>query len=260
MRVVVSTGAGISKDSGLPVYRGDDGTWTKHPALERMSTAKTVAKNINVLWEYWGPFRQLVMEARPNAAHMAIARAQVASLRRDDFFTVITQNVDDLHAAALDELLMLGEITQNEMMEANNDIIELHGNIFRERCLNSTLGGKGCGYKNSWVDVTVRRTPGECPECDGPSRPDVVLFGEKLPQRVWLQAERACMGSQLYYAVGTSGIVHPAANLVAVAKAMGAQTVLVNKDPWDFPHPDFDETILGSASEKLPDLLQKFLP
>lgn len=259
MRTVISTGAGISKASGLPVYRGDDGTWTNHPALERMSTAKQVEKNIDVLWEYWGPFRQLVLDVEPNEAHMAIARAQVRQMRRGGRFTIVTQNVDELHQSALENLFETKEITEHELMLASANVAQLHGSIFEERCLASTLGGKGCENKLTWASTEARNTPGECPVCNGPSRPAVVLFGENVLQSAWRQAEAACLGTNIYIACGTSGIVYPAVELVSVAKSMGAKTILVNKDEWDFPHPDFDETILGNSEEILPGVLDTYL-
>ena len=259
MRAVISTGAGISKSSGLPVYRGDDGTWTNNPALEAMSTAKKVASNIGVLWEYWGPFRQLVLDAKPNQAHMAIARMQVELMRRGDKLTVITQNVDDLHFDALHHLHVQDECTVTELKECLQNIITLHGSIFQERCLNSTLGGRGCSNKEEWNNYEVRKTPGECGLCGGASRPAVVLFGEKLPPEEWRRAESACLGCNVYIAAGTSGIVYPAAELVSVAKSMGANTILANKDDWDFPHPDFNHTVLGDAEEIIPAVFDNFV-
>lgn len=179
--VVVLTGAGVSADSGIPTFRGEGGLWRNYRA-EDLATPQAFARNPQLVWEWYEWRRSLVRSAEPNAAHRAIASLPSA--------LVVTQNVDGLHARA-----------------GSRDIIELHGNLFRTRCLDE-------GTIRDAHDAFAGLPP-RC-ECGALLRPDVVWFGEMLPQGAFERAGRAVHDADLLLVIGTSGIVFPAAGLVSL--------------------------------------------
>ena len=171
-RVVVFTGAGVSADSGIPTFRGADGLWRNFRA-EDLATPEAFARDPELVWEWYEWRRGIISAAEPNAAHRAIARLEDAP--------VVTQNVDGLHARA-----------------GSRNVIELHGNIFRER----REGG-------------VRR-------------PDVVWFGEMLPRDALAAAVEAIGNADLLLVIGTSLLVHPAAGLVEGFRGLSVE---INPQP-----------------------------
>ncbi len=179
-RVVVLTGAGVSADSGIPTFRGEGGLWRNYRA-EDLATPEAFARNPLLVWEWYEWRRGLVRNAQPNAAHHAIASLPDA--------LVVTQNVDDLHRRAG---------TQN--------IIELHGNLFRARCVREET-------RRDAIDP-FDQLPPHC-ECGALLRPDVVWFGETLPEGAFARAARAVREADLLLVIGTSGVVFPAAGLVS---------------------------------------------
>lgn len=254
MHIVFSTGAGISAPSGLGTYRGPDGLWTLHPELEAISTGKNYAKNREKMEPYWDEFRQKCLCAKPNEAHLAIAKLQCYNPHKVD---IITQNVDGLHHAAW---IAEYPIFNDQFDVGLKHIYMLHGNIHENRCLASMTKGKGCSNKEPWdyvFGVDGDGDPSKCPKCGGPSRPNVVFFGEGLPKPAFSKAQGACLQANVFIAVGTSGQVVPACDLVQIAKAAGARTILINAEPWEYPHPDFDETYIGDCVEILPEVIAK---
>jgi NAD-dependent deacetylase len=173
-----------------------------------------------------------VRAAAPNAAHLALARAE-ARLRQDQRFLLVTQNVDGLHARA-----------------GSARVVELHGSVLRTRCPRD-----GCALE-PYADVEPHGGPAPtCPHCRAILRPDVVLFGEPLPAEGEWEVKRALRDCDLFVAIGTSGTVSPAADYVRAAEYAGARTVLVNLEPMRPPNPYFLEQHLGRAEEILPKLL-----
>ena len=215
-KLVVLTGAGISVASGLLPYRGPDGLWTTNPALEAEVSSPELLENPPRIWELFGPLREQVRAARPNAGHTALAR-----LEERYEVTLVTQNIDGLHTAA-----------------GSTDVVELHGNIMRTRCTQ-------CEHR-------CDSGPGDCPECGAPLRPDIVLFGEPLPHRASRKAFQSTWDCDLFLAVGTSGTVSPASRLVREAKSYGARTILLNLTE---ARGEFDEVVTGKAEEILPTLI-----
>jgi len=231
-RVVVVTGAGVSAASGLPTYRQAGSGWAD-PDLEAKSHAARYGSHLPELWAFWGALRELAAAAQPNAAHRALAAASARTRAAGGSFTVLTQNVDGLHTRA-----------------GTPDVLELHGSIARSRCLR-----RSCGPP--FLDASVP-APGAvpvCVRCGRATRPDVVLFGEKLAGRVMAAARARLRSADLCVYVGTSGQVWPAADLVALASGAGARCVLVNQEPWQEPHPAFTDAFIGRAEELLPLLL-----
>jgi len=220
--VLVLTGAGVSAESGVPTFRGGGNTavWKGMP-FDVISSARMVERDLPAVWEWFDYRRNLLRPLEPNAAHFEIANWQV----RFPQFTLVTQNVDGLHQQA-----------------GSKEVIELHGNIRRARCI-------GCYACYDIPDVAPR--PSDCVSCGDRLRPDVVLFGEMLPPGVFeLAAERA-RDCELCFAIGTSGIVYPAASLPEIAKAAGAYLCEVN--PERTPLSELcNEVLRGKAGELLP--------
>ncbi|HXD29885.1 MAG TPA: NAD-dependent deacylase [Pyrinomonadaceae bacterium] len=221
-KVLVLTGAGISAESGVPTFRGggQSAVWKGLP-FDVISSAGMVQRNLPAVWE-WFDYRRGALESlQPNAGHFAIARwAEVFPK-----LTLVTQNVDGLHQKA-----------------GSRDVIELHGNIWRARCVS-------CQARYELVAGEVR--PNDCLDCGDPLRPDVVLFGELLPPGAFeLAAERAS-DCELCFVVGTSSLVYPAASLPEIAKSAGAYLCEVNPELTPLS-PICDEVLSGKAGKVLP--------
>lgn len=227
-RTVVLTGAGISVASGLRPFRGPDGVWTESPALAGAMKAGAV---MNEVWRAFGPMRDAVSRAEPNAAHRALVTLESAAEARGGAFVVITQNVDGLHARA-------GQRT----------LVELHGNLLRTRCSSCDAA--------STSDAVPHVAPPTCPSCGAELRPDIVLFDEAIGAREEVEAKRAFRGADLFVAIGTSGTVWPAASFGRWAKFEGARTALVNLTPLEGPDPGYDRVVLGPADELVPRLVR----
>lgn len=219
-RVLVLTGAGVSAESGVPTFRGGGNTtvWKGMP-FDVISSAEMLERNLPAVWE-WFDYRRDFMEGlTPNSAHYEIARWQ----EHFPDFTLVTQNIDGLHQKA-----------------GSRDVIELHGNIWRARCV-------AC---RSVHDISTRRADA-CLECGDSLRPDVVLFGELLPPGAFeLAAERA-VSCELCIVIGTSGLVYPAAGLPEIARSAGAFLCEVNPEPTPLSRM-CDEVVMGKAGEVLP--------
>jgi NAD-dependent deacetylase len=221
-RVVFFTGAGISAESGVPTFRGGGGIWDKFKP-EELATFEGFRKNPTLVWEWYRMRKEVMSEVRPNAGHLAIA-----GLERQYDVTVITQNIDNLHHRA-----------------GSTVVHELHGNIGRNYC-------SGCGtfYADDRLDFGADGVP-TCAKCSGMVRPDVVWFGEFLPEEEWNSSIRAARRADIFFCVGTSGIVYPAASLPGEAKKAGAFLVEVNVGPTDLT-PAFDESLYGPSGDVLP--------
>jgi len=201
-RVAVLTGAGVSAESGVPTFRdAQTGLWARYDPGELASPAAFRA-NPALVWQWYAYRRSLVAAAEPNPGHIALAELE----RRIADFTLITQNVDGLHHRA-----------------GSQNVVELHGNLNRYRCFAD----------DEPVELTTvpQDAPPPCPRCGGLVRPDVVWFGELLPPRAWRVAVAAARRCELFLCVGTSGVVHPAADLPLIARSAGAYTVEINIAP-----------------------------
>ena len=204
-RLVILTGAGISKESGIPTFReAQQGLWAKHDP-QRLATLQGFMANPKLVWD-WYQFRLgLVEQAQPNPGHRAIAALE----QRLPHVEVITQNVDGLHGQA-----------------GSHRVLELHGNIRRFKCLAGHTG-------LTMADLAGQQaTPPLCPHpgCGALVRPDVVWFGENLDYRVLNQAIADCDACDVLLIVGTSGVVQPAASLPYHAWNARARIVEVNPE------------------------------
>src|SRR5688572_14041276 len=187
-RVVVFTGAGVSADSGIPTFRGEGGLWRNYRA-EDLATPDAFRRDPLLVWEWYEWRRGLIRAAQPNAAHEAIARLPRAP--------VVTQNVDGLHARA-----------------GADDVIELHGNIFRVRCVKEN---RRMVCEEPFADL-----PPRC-ECGALLRPDVVWFGEMLPDDAVARAVSVIRAADLLLVIGTSGVVYPAAGFVSLHRGLSIE-------------------------------------
>jgi NAD-dependent deacetylase len=225
--VLVLTGAGVSAESGVPTFRGGGETavWKGMP-FDVISSATMVQRDLPAVWEWFDYRRNLLEPLKPNPAHYEIARWE----RIFPKFSLVTQNIDGLHQKA-----------------GSKDVIELHGSIWRGRCVSCNAR-----FELSCTDAVVG-TSGlrECNNCGEPLRPDVVLFGEMLPMGAFEQAADFAQRCDLCFVIGTSGIVYPAAGLPEIARAGGAYLCEVN--PERTPISGLcDEVLEGKAGEVLP--------
>jgi NAD-dependent deacetylase len=206
-RVTILTGAGVSAASGIPTFRGAGGMWRTFRAAD-LATPEAFGRNPALVWEWYDWRRQLIAQAAPNAAHLAIA----AWTRERSGVTLITQNVDGLHERA-----------------GTERIVRLHGSIWRLQCWAECPAARG-GWEDERTPLPL--VPPRCPHCDAIARPGVVWFGEALDADILRQAQEAC-ACDLFLAVGTSAMVYPAAGLLHDARRLGAFTVEINPDATD---------------------------
>ncbi len=226
-KVVVLTGAGISAESGVPTFRGEEGLWKKFRP-EELATFDAFMANPQLVWEWYEYRRKIIEEIKPNPGHAVLVDFQSYFNQ----FDLITQNVDGLHHQA-----------------GSKNVVELHGNINRNMCIS-------CGKKYESLEDTVQGIPPKCP-CGGNIRPDVVWFGEMLPQDAIHYAFEVSSACDLFFSIGTSAVVHPAASLPLIARKNGAYVVEVNVSPTEISHM-VDESLFGKSGEVLP-YLSKFL-
>lgn len=201
-KAVFFTGAGISAESGIPTFRGKDGIWNKLKP-EELANFDAFLRNPKLIWEWYNHRKDIVHHAQPNKGHTAIAEME----KYFDDVSVVTQNIDNLHRRA-----------------GSKNIFELHGNIERNYCIDCRT------FYNEDFDPS-EKIP-RC-KCGGLIRPDVVWFGEYLPQDQFKGAEDASLSCDVFFVVGTSAIVYPAASIVYTAKRAGAYIVEVNIEPTE---------------------------
>lgn len=225
-RLFVLTGAGISAESGVPTFRGGGGAtvWRGMP-FEQLSSAEMVARDLPLVWEWFDYRLGIVGECLPNPGHLTIAEIQQSG--RFEEFTLVTQNIDGLHAQA-------GSI----------DLIELHGNIQQARC-------PLCGLIKDLNQLDSAQRPPVCPRCSSDMRPNVVLFGEMLPVDAIITAQDRAANCDVCLVVGTSALVYPAAGLPGIAKDSGAFLTEINPEETALT-PICDVSIRGKSGDILP--------
>jgi NAD-dependent deacetylase len=230
--ITILTGAGISAESGISTFRDKDGIWAKYDYRD-VATPEGFARNPTLVLDFYNMRRKASGAAKPNAAHIALARLE---REYSGGVVVVTQNVDALHEAAG---------TQN--------LIHMHGEHQKALCAL-------CGVRHPWKpdtspDLSVTLA---CPACgaSGGMRPDVVWFGE-MPYHMGRIADELAR-TDLFISIGTSGNVYPAAGLVAEARDRGARTVELNLEPTQGSSL-FDEAIHGRASEIVPAYVERLL-
>jgi NAD-dependent deacetylase len=225
--IVVLTGAGLSAESGLGTFRGQGGLWENF-RIEDVATPEGFARDPVRVHGFYNLRRNWHKEARPNAAHLALARLEAAH----GTVLTVTQNIDALHEAA-----------------GSKNLIHMHGELERALCA-------ACGTSLPWFDDLGIDT--RCPTCRiaGAMRPDVVWFGE-MPREMERIYE-ALTRCDLFISIGTSGTVYPAAGFVLEARTAGAHTVELNLEPSEGADL-FLERIEGPATEIVPAYVDRLL-
>lgn len=217
-RIVILTGAGISAESGVATFRDAGGLWEGH-RVEDVATPSAFHRNPEVVHRFYNERRSAIRDVLPNAAHQAIAKLQAAW---PDTVSLVTQNIDDLHERG-----------------GSTSVWHMHGELLQIRCTQ-------CEMKSRW---TTALTPEDvCRECGraGTLRPDIVWFGE-VPYFLD-EIEEALRHADLFVAVGTSGVVYPAAGMVDIARRRGIPTIEFNLESTA-ASPCFSETRFGPASQ-----------
>lgn len=247
-QVVILSGAGISAESGIPTFRGAGGYWRKYQASS-LATPGAFKSSPSLVWEFYHYRREVAAKAQPNAGHIAIAKYE-EKYGSEKSITVITQNVDGLHARA-----------------GTKNLIELHGNLYKTRCTKckevlvntdspicEALANRGAPDANVvGSDILVKSLP-HCKKCNNLLRPHIVWFGESLEPAVLSSAEAAMSSCDVCLVVGTSSVVYPAAMFAPQAAARGAIVAEFNLEPTPATH-DFHYYFEGPCGTTLPDAL-----
>lgn len=221
-RVAVLTGAGISAESGIPTFRGEEGLWKKFRA-EELATPEAFSRDPKLVWEWYDWRRGIIAQKMPNSGHKVLASWENAF----PAFSLITQNIDGLHQKA-----------------GSKNISELHGNIWKVRCTEE-------GTVTENYETPLKDIPPRCPSCGAVLRPHVVWFGESLSSAVLNTAFLISSSCNVMFVIGTSAVVQPAASLPIAAAESGAKIVEINPDPTPLTsYADF--SIRGKAGEILP--------
>ena len=223
--VVFFSGAGISAESGIPTFRGKDGIWNKlNP--EELANFNAFMRNPQLVWEWYNYRKTIVHQAKPNAGHLAIVEME----KYFEDVIVVTQNVDNLHRRA-----------------GSKTIYELHGNIEKNFCVKCK--------KRYDAELEFKEGIPKC-NCDGLIRPDVVWFGEYLPADQFQLSEKAARNCDVFFVVGTSAVVYPAASIVHVAKSNRAFLVEVNIEVTEASS-IADISLFGESGKILPLIVEQ---
>ena len=232
--LIALVGAGLSKESGIPTFRGGDGLWDKHgePPMDGYQRfladpaawwAQRLAEQ-----EKMSEFTRAIEEARPNAGHIAMAEMERAGLLKH----IITQNIDNLHAEA-----------------GSSAVTEIHGNRTKMRCV-------ACSRRWPRGEFVSDTVPPRCPDCDGLVKSDTVMFGEPIPQDALESCYDHAQRADAVLLVGTSAVVYPAAEFPAIAYRRGARLIEINPQPT--PLTEVCAAVLRAPSgEALPRLLER---
>ena len=217
MNIVFFTGAGISKESGIPTYRGKEGLFENNNDVEKYHSISYFYEHPDECWEYFEEFLKLKSACKPNKAHELIASITDS--------VVITQNIDSYHQKA-----------------GSKNVIELHGSYETSTCMD-------CGE--------TQKISSLCRKCAGWTKPDVIFFGEELPMGAYEKAEEAASNADIFVMVGTSGNVYPAAYLPALAKRSGAKIYEINPARSEYSENLVDKKIEKPATEGMEEIMKR---
>ncbi len=225
------TGAGISTPSGIPDFRSTgSGLWARDEPLE-VASLHTFRTAPEKFFAWFRPLANQLFYAQPNPAHFALAELEQAGLLK----TVITQNIDMLHQKA-----------------GSRSVVETHGTMKTLSCAQCFLRVESEPYIKPFVEENL--IP-RCPRCGGLFKPDVILFGEQLPQAAWAQAQKAARACDLMLVAGSSLEVLPVAGLPMQALDRGAHLVIVNNAPT-YLNVRADAVILADVARVIPAILE----
>lgn len=225
-RIMVSTGAGISTESGVPAFRGEGGLWENFRP-EELATPEAFQRDPAKVWKWYDWRRQMIRKVEPNSGHYALVEMESMIPR----FFLFTQNIDGLHQKAGSKM-----------------VHELHGNIWRVRCLKEKKIFES-------FETPFQEIPPRC-SCGSLIRPDVVWFGEPLPVEVLTTAHQVAENCDFFFLIGSSATVEPAASLAFVAKNSGAVIVEINDEITPVTE-IANECFLGKSGVILPALVQE---
>ena len=231
----VLTGAGISAESGIPTFRGKDGLWKNYSATD-LATSEAFDRDPGLVWEWYHWRQSVILGAKPNSAHLALVELE----KKFNDFLLLTQNVDSLHRLA-----------------GTKKILELHGNIFRARCLSCGAVAEHI-YDERMVMTDALKTKTPLPHCGcgGLLRPDIVWFGEPIPQDIWEESVSFLQGSaNAALIIGTSSVVWPAAFIPEIARQNQVHTIEINLEPTPISD-SVDVALFGKAGEILPQIIK----
>ncbi|MFC2131659.1 NAD-dependent deacetylase [Bacteroidota bacterium] len=230
--ISVLTGAGISAESGIKTFRDPDGLWTKMSPME-LASAEGFMKNPELVWGWYKQRREMMASKKPNPGHYAIVEMETLFPN----FTLITQNIDRLHQTA-----------------GSKYALELHGNIVDNHCMD-------CNEPFKDEIDPESKTPPKCKKCSGNVRPSVVWFGEILPTDILRRAQESASNCDVFFSIGTSAEVYPAADLPLIALRNGAYTIEVNPNKTvisNYMHTRL-EAPSGEALPMLVDAYKKYM-
>jgi len=233
-RAVVLTGAGISTPSGIPDFRSEgSGLWSRDEPMEvaSLSAFRTAPEKF---YAWFRPLARQIFDARPNPAHIALADLE----RAGRLHLIATQNVDTLHQKA-----------------GSRRVVELHGTLATLSCTQCYAQSPSEGFLEAFVE---RGAIPHCPKCGGMLKPDVILFGEQMPQKAWLEAQREARQCDLMLVAGSSLEVLPVAGLPMQAIDRGAHLIIVNNTPT-YLNVRADLSILEDVAEILPAIAERVL-
>jgi len=224
-KIIFVTGAGISQESGIPTFRGKDGLWRKHDPM-KLATIDAFYDDPKLVWEWYEDRRKNIRTAEPNPGHKAIA-----DLEKYAKVVILTQNIDGLHQRA-----------------GSTNVLELHGSIIRIKCTR-------CNFKDE-ISSSFETLPPMC-KCGEILRPDVVWFGEALPQDVWREAISHATCCDAMIIAGTSLVVSPANTLPIYAKQNNALLIEINPENT-MMSADMDLSLKTTSANALPHLVSLF--
>jgi NAD-dependent deacetylase len=230
--VAVLTGAGISAESGVPTFRDPGGLWQRFRP-EELANVDAFIRNPALVQGWYRHRRDVLLRVEPNPGHHALVElAGLVLERQRGSFTLVTQNVDNLHQRA-----------------GSSDVVELHGNLARSYCI-------GCGAEAAEEALIGDDDEHEarCTACDDLVRPDVVWFGEMLPEAAMQRAARAAADADVFLSIGTSAVVYPAAGIPLIAAESGAYVAEINVEPSAIANA-MSEVVIGPAGAVLPRLV-----
>ena len=227
-KTIALTGAGISVESGIPDFRSAGGLWSKYDP-EEYAHISAFRSNPEKIWHMIKEMMELVLGAEPNPAHSALAELE----QMDLLSSVITQNVDGLHQRG-----------------GSKEVVEFHGSNQWLVCLQ-------CGYRQEAASFSFEDIPPRCPQCSSILKPDVVFFGEPIPEEAQARAFEEARTCDVVLVVGTSAVVYPAAGIPTSAKQSGAKVVEINMEPTALTGYISDYLIQGPAGQILPKIVEK---
>ncbi len=232
-KIVSVVGAGISKASGMPTFRGEDGMWNNYRSTE-LATPFAFQKNPKLVWEWYRARMRILLEAQPNPAHEALTDLEREGLS----IGIVTQNVDGLHEIA-----------------GSKNIVEIHGRIRYARCSSCDYVERWDSKEKSLKDLELPK----CPNCENLLiRPDVVWFGEQLSSERWNKAIEWILNANIMLVIGTSGVVIPVSSLPAFAKQNDIKIIEFNIEETPISEIS-DHSIFGPCEKTLPEFTQSLI-